>query len=73
MPLDCYENASAEACAKAQGWPYDPNILRGSDAPGNVVIGYYQGQFYFRTATNKLYVFLGTPGTDVGWEEISSS
>ncbi len=65
----CTADQTADACAKANGWP-DPfqfNMQSGSAAPENAVTGFGPASFYFRTGTSKLYVFGGTPGTEVGW------
>lgn len=41
--------------------------LVGDGAPEDVVTGYYEGQFYTDRLTGTIYIFLGTPGTNTGW------
>lgn len=69
----CFETAQAAACAKANGWPPGITTREGTDSPEGVETGFWKGDFYVRTTTNKLYVFLGTPGENTGWEEVTSS
>ncbi len=67
MPVQCFTDATEEACAKANGWPATTQTTTGTDAPENNVVGYRSGDLYVRTNTNKLYFFDGVPGTMVGW------
>ncbi len=69
MPIDCTTNRTAEACAKANGWPAPESFYMqfGSGAPENVYTGYGAGSFYLRTSNQKLYVFTGSHGGKTGW------
>lgn len=56
-------------CNNANGLPTSPISQTGTDAPENNVTGYLVGgHFYYRTTTNKLYVFGGTPREKTGWQ-----
>lgn len=59
----------AEVCAAASGLPGEMISQTGTVAPEGVITGYrVGGHFYYRTTTNKLYVFGGVPRTAVGWQ-----
>ena len=65
----CLPDRTANACAKAHGWP-DPfsyNLQTGTVAPEGAIIGYGPSSFYERTSTGKHYVFSGVAGAMVGW------
>lgn len=45
--------------------------LAGTGSPNGSVEGGFEGQTYFDTAANTLYVFEGTPGSTTGWSAVS--
>lgn len=55
-------------CSTQRGQPAQPFVQVDSEAPENVHTGFAVGlHLYWRTTTNKMYVFGGTVGTKVGW------
>lgn len=61
------EQTTAEACARARGWPINPRMLSGSGSPEGNEVGYWPNDQYLDIDTNVLYIFNGTPGTSFGW------
>lgn len=55
-------------CNNARGLPTEPFTQVGTDAPENNVTGHAVGLHqYWKSSTNKMYIFGGTVGTKVGW------
>ncbi len=65
------EQASAAACAKAQGWPAGPAIYSGAGTPEGSWYGFWPGDQYMDTETGTQYGFNGTPGENTGWEALN--
>ncbi len=73
MPDLCFTDATAESCAKANGWPAEPKIRSGPGSPEGSVIGYWPGDLWMNTSTSHMYGFNGTPGEDTGWLLLSDT
>ncbi len=67
--LFCIADQTAEACAKANGWPgpFTFNMQSGAGSPEDVNIGYGPASAYFDTEGPAWYDFGGVAGTSVGW------
>lgn len=62
-------NPGGSYCDILQGVPFGPTFDSGVVAPEDVVTGLGVGRhFYTNTETDKLYVFMGTVRTKVGWQ-----
>jgi hypothetical protein len=53
-------------CNRAKGWPA-PAYEFGTATPEGAVTGYYPGQLFANTETDKMYAFFGTAGANTGW------